>query len=120
MNLDVNKILGLAKTFMPNKAKQLENAINNAQKVLKENEGKSPAEILQNTGISQDFIEKLRKNTSNPLANIFMNAVGIDVNQANNILDNIKGENKVQEVSKVSKTDDIENLKIALNKVRRK
>lgn len=121
MNLDINKILNLAKTFMPNKVKQLENAINKAQEVLRENEGKSPSEILKNTGVSQEFLEKLRQNTSNPLANIFMQAVGLDVKKANDILDDIKTSNEVSNptTSSTKGEDDIKTLKQALNKVKK-
>ncbi len=122
MNIDINKILNLANTFMPNKVKDLQIAIEKAQTILKNSADKSPEEILRNTGISSNFIDKLRQNTSNPIAEMFMKAIGLDVNKANSILDNIRSSYNVSNpISSYDsdKKDDIETLKQGLKKVKK-
>lgn len=123
MNFDISKIMSVAKMVAPNKVKQLEQAINKAQEVMNNSQGMSGTEILKNTGVSPDFINTLRKNTSNPIASMFLQAVGLDVNQANNILDNIKASDTISSPKSSNgsepKNDDIEMLKQALNKVKK-
>ena len=120
MNLDINRILNLAKTLMPNTVKQLESAINKAQEVMQNSEGENPINILKNVGISNEFLDNLKKNTSNPIANIFMKAVGLDVDQANTFLDSLRASNSISNpTSSTPKSDDIEILKQALNKVKK-
>lgn len=123
MNFDINKIMGVAKIFMPNKMKQFEQAINKAQEVMNNSKGMSGPEILKNAGVPMSFIDMLRKNTSNSTVGNILQTFGLDVNQANDVLDSIKASDTtsspISSNEPQAKNDDIEMLKQALNKVKK-
>lgn len=110
------KILNLASNFAPaGMIDVIKKAYDATQGVM--NAAQSPEDALKRAGIGSQDLEKIRKYTDHPLANIVLSAFGMKSADMRGYIDKIRG-NDVSSVSSASE-DELEKLRKHLDLLKR-
>lgn len=104
--MDKNKIMNLANRFLSQeKVNKLSNAFDTASDIM--SMANNPQDALAKAGITQEDLSAIEKHLNNPMANLILGSLGVNKNEAMQVINQLKGNSHVEQ-SPASELDDLE------------